>query len=146
MIIPNKELRDIYWKEICTTEGNPKCNILGLEACRLAYEKCEEWLEQLIKLIDTNQKIVADFVKKEFPQIKVFRLEGTYLLWMDFSELGIECRELSRILKEEAHLFFDDGYIFGEQGAGFERWNLACPTKYIYPALERLKTTLRRHI
>ncbi|NLH00908.1 MAG: pyridoxal phosphate-dependent aminotransferase [Clostridiales bacterium] len=146
MIIPSKELRDIYWKEICTTEGNPKCNILGLEACRLAYEKCEEWLEQLIKLIDTNQKIVSDFVKKEFPQIKVFRLEGTYLLWMDFSELGIECRELSRILKEEAHLFFDDGYIFGEQGAGFERWNLACPTKYIYPALERLKTTLRRHI
>lgn len=146
MIIPNKEIRDIYWKEVCTTEGNPKCNILGLEACRLAYENCEEWLDQVIKLIDTNRKIIIDFLNKELPQIKVFRLEGTYLLWMDFNGLGIECRELARILKEEANLFFDEGFIFGDQGAGFERWNLACPTKYIYAALGRLKATLNKHL
>ena len=143
-IIPNKEIRDIYCREVFTTEGNPKCNTLGLEACRLAYQNCEEWLEQLIKLIDTNRKVIIDFMDKEFPQIKVFRLEGTYLLWMDFNDLGIERSELARILKEEAHLFFDDGAIFGDQGAGFFRWNIACPTKYIFSALNRLKTTINK--
>lgn len=57
--------------------------------------------------------------------------------------LGIECRELARILKEDAHLFFDEGYIFGKAGEGFERWNLACPTKYVREGLERLKKALK---
>ena len=65
---------------------------------------------------------------------------------MDFRSLGIEAHELSRIFKEEAHLFFDDGFIFGDLGTGFERWNLACPTKYIQAALERLDITLRNHL
>ena len=143
LVIPNKKIRNAYWNEVLTTEGNPKCNILGMEACRLAYEHCEEWLEQVIKLIDTNRQVIVDFLKREFPQIKIFRLEGTYLLWMDFNGLGIECHELSRILKEKANLFFDEGFIFGQQGEGFERWNLACPTKYIYYALDRLKKTLK---
>jgi cystathionine beta-lyase len=144
IIIPDEKIRETYWKEVCTTEGNPKCNILGMEACRLAYENCGEWLDRVIEIINTNRKVVTEFINREFPQIKVFRLEGTYLLWMDFNSLGIECHELARILKEEANLFFDEGFIFGDQGAGFERWNLACPTNNIYAALERLKTTLKR--
>ncbi len=146
IIIPNRKIRDRYWAEVCTTDGNPKCNILGLEACRLAYESCEEWLRQVIEIIDTNRRLVTEFLNREFPQIRVFELEGTYLLWMDFNGLGIECKELARILKEEAFLFFDDGYIFGEQGAGFERWNLACPTKYIHAGLKRLKSVLERYL
>ncbi|MFH2113199.1 MAG: MalY/PatB family protein [Spirochaetota bacterium] len=142
IVIPDKEIRDTYWKEVLTTEGNPKCNILGMEACRLAYELCGEWLDQLIALVDVNRKLIVDFLNKEFPQIKVFRLEGTYLLWMDFNGLGIECHELARLLKDNANLFFDEGFIFGSQGEGFERWNLACPTKYIQEALDRLKRTL----
>jgi cystathionine beta-lyase len=143
LIIPDKDIRDTFWKEVLTTEGNPKCNILGMEACRLAYEHCEEWLQQLIRLIDTNRKTIVDFLVAEFPEIKVFQMEGTYLLWMDFNGLGIESHELASILREKANLFFDDGTVFGEQGKGFERWNLTCPTKYIVMALDRLKTTLR---
>ncbi len=142
LIIPNEKIRDTYWQEVMTTEGNPKCTTLGMEACRLAYENCEDWLEQVLTLIDTNREIISSFFSQEFPEIKVYKLEGTYLLWMDFRALGIESRKLARLLKEEANLFFDDGFIFGEQGERFERWNLACPTKYIYAAIERLRKTL----
>ena len=145
-IIPNETLRSRYWTEVKTTEGNPKCNILGLEACRLAYENCEEWLDQVLALIETNRKTVVDFIGRELPKIKIFRLEGTYLLWMDCNGLGIAHNELARILKEEANLFFDEGDIFGAQGEGFERWNLACPTRYIEQGLERMKTALIPHI
>lgn len=146
MIIPNKEIRDRYWQEFVRFDGSPKCNIMGYAACKIAYTQCDEWLDQVIQLIDHNRQVVENFLAREFPQIRVIRLEGTYLLWMDFRGLGIECHELARILREEAHLFFDDGYIFGEEGAGFERWNLACPTKYIEAALERLKKALDAHL
>ncbi len=146
IIIPDKELRERFLAEILKHEGNPKCNILGLEGCRLAYTNGDKRLEQALAIINTNRKMVVDFLGEEFPAVKVTPLEGTYLLWMDFRPLGIEAKELARILREEAHLFFDDGFIFGEQGTGFERWNLACPTSYIAPALERLKVALEKHI
>ena len=65
---------------------------------------------------------------------------------MDFRPLGIEPHALSRILKEEAYLFFDDGFIFGDLGAGFERWNLACPTHFIAEGLKRLDNTLQQYL
>ena len=145
VIIKNRKLRERFLEELRKDDGNPKCNILGLEGCRLAYEKCEGWLEEAIQVIDRNRRLVEDFMAKEFPQVQVMKLEGTYLLWMDFNGLGIECHELARILKEEAYLFFDEGYIFGEMGAGFERWNLACPTKYVEEGLERMKKALSKY-
>lgn len=145
VIIANEKLRDIFYKEQQKDDGNPKCNILGLEGCRLAYTYGEAWLNECLKVIDTNRQLITDFLAREFPQVQVMRLEGTYLLWMDFSPLGIECHELARILKEEAYLFLDEGYIFGEAGEGFERWNLAAPTSYVTAALERLKV-LKKYV
>ena len=116
-----------------------KTNILGYVACQAAYDHCAGWLDQVIGLIDTNRKLVVDFFAKELPQIKVFDLEATYLLWMDWRGLGIDYRELERRNHEEAKVFFDEGYVFGAQGEGFERWNLACPTRYIEEALQRIK-------
>jgi len=146
VIIPNQDLRQTFTTELMTNTLNPKCSILGYEACRLGYEYCEEWLGQVIELIDKNRKIIIEFMEREFPQIKVMNMEGTYLLWIDFNGLGIGYRELERILRMEAQLFFDEGYIFGDAGIGFERWNLACPTQYIHEGLLRLKTTLDNHI
>lgn len=146
IIIPNQELQDRFMEELKRHDGNPKCNILGLEACRLAYTHGDQWLDQLLALIDTNRQLVVDFLAKEFPMVKVTPLEGTYLLWMDFRALNIEAKELARILREDGYLFFDDGFIFGDAGAGFERWNLACPTAYITPALERLKKALHKYL
>jgi len=146
IIIPDADLRERFWTEVCTTSGNPKCNILGYEACRLAYTGSEDWLDQCIGLIDRNRKTVTDFMAAEFPAIRITPMEGTYLLWMDFRSLGIDSQRLSQILRMEAQLFFDDGIVFGEAGNGFERWNLACPARYIEAALIRLKNTLCKYI
>lgn len=145
VIIPDQKLREIFYTEQQKDDGNPKCNILGLEGCRLAYTCGEAWLEECLQVIDTNRRLITDFLAREFPQVQVMKLEGTYLLWMDFNGLGIECHELARILKTEAHLFLDEGYIFGRAGEGFERWNLAAPTSYVAAALERMKV-LKNHM
>jgi aminotransferase/cystathionine beta-lyase len=76
--------------------------------------------------------------------VRVFDLEGTYLQWMDFRGLGMEPDRLETFLHQEAQVFLDEGYVFGEEGAGFERMNLACPTRVLLEALERLARALGR--
>lgn len=146
IFIPNHELREKYMNAQRKSNPNPKCNILGYRACEAAYKYCGEWLDQVIEVIHTNYTLVSDFMKKEFPQISVKRMEATYLLWMDWNGLGLPFKELERINHEEARLFFDEGYVFGKQGEGYERWNLACPTRYVEEALHRMKMTYRRYV
>lgn len=145
VIIPNSKLRERYLAEQKKDTQFPKCGALGYEACRIAYSECGDWLDQVNQLVYKNSQIVIDYLKKYFPEIIVMDLEGSYLLWMDFSPLGIECHHLANVLRKEGKLFFDDGYIFGKAGDGFERWNLACPTRYIKEALPRLREVLNNH-
>ena len=97
-------------------------------------------------MVNRNKEVVTSFLAEHFPQIKVCELQATYLLWMDWNGLGLDYKELERINHEEARLFFDEGYVFGKQGEGFERWNLACPTKYIEAALERMEKVYSKYV
>lgn len=146
IVIPNKELYDKFYGVLLTEMTNPKCNILGYEATRLAYEEGEEWLEECLKVINHNRQLIETFMKREFPSVVVTPLQGTYLLWMDFNSLGIPYKELAELLKVKAQVFLDDGYLFGEEGNGFERWNLACPTRYVEEGLERMKAALNERL
>ena len=139
IFIPNPELRKRYFDALALSNPNPKCNLLGYFACEVAYKKCSKWLDEVLEVINNNKNIIEKFIQNELPQIKITPLEGTYLMWLNCNGLGKTFKELERINHEEAKLFFDEGYIFGEQGEGFERWNIACPTRYINEALERMK-------
>ena len=121
IFIPNPKLREKFLNVLKLCQPNPKCNILGYRACEAAYKHCAKWLDEALNVIDTNRKIITDFIHKELPAIKVYDLEGTYLMWFDFNGLGIDYKELERINHEEAKLFLDEGYMFGERGKGFER-------------------------
>ena len=142
IIIPNKELRDIYLREV-VSNGFFSLNIIGYKACEIAYNECGEWLDELVELIHHNHNVLKSFMQEHLPEVKVFPLEGTYLQWMDFNELGYDKDELERLMHMEAEVFFDEGYVFGEEGNGFERMNIACPTKVMVEGLERLKKTLK---
>lgn len=39
-------------------------------------------------------------------------------------------------------LYLDEGYIFGKEGEGFERINIACPEQILGEALRRLADAL----
>ena len=138
IIIPNPELREKF-AAARLNNAVMYLNILGYKACEIAYNQCENWLDQLLSLIHLNAKTVETFVEKNLPQLKVYPLEGTYLLWVDCRGLGMYGKDLESFMKDEAKLFLDEGILFGEEGDGFERINLACPTKVLVDALERLK-------
>ena len=146
IFIPNPELREKFLASLKLSNPNPKCNILGYVACEAGYKYCGEWLDECLSVIDSNRKIITDFISRELPMVKVYDLEGTYLLWLDMRGLGLGHEELEQVNREEARLFFDEGYIFGEQGECFERWNIACPERYIRGALERMKNVYAKYI
>ena len=113
-------------------------NIFAYTACTSAYNKCEDWLEELIGVIASNAKLVEDFMAKHFPEIKVYPLEGTYLQWLDMRALGFNHKELKKIL-EGANIYLDNGEMFGALGRGFQRINLACAASTIKKMLIRFK-------
>lgn len=74
-------------------------------------------------------------------KVKVVEPEGTFLVWLDFRSYGLDCEHLEEVMLHKAKLAFDEGYIFGEEGRGFERVNIACPRVILTEALLRLKNT-----
>ena len=119
-------------------------NAIGYIACEIAYNECEDWLEQAISIIAFNSQMVERFIKDHIPKIRVIPLEGTYLQWWDCRDLFRDCKDMESFMVKRAYLFFDDGYLFGDAGRGFERINLACPTWVLDEALNRLKSALEQ--
>ena len=110
---------------------------ISYEACRLAYERAEPWLAELLEVIQDNARYVEAFLRERMPQVRCYPLEGTYLLWVDFRGLGLGHEELNELMLK-AQLFLDDGAIFGEAGTGFQRIALALPRSALEAAMERL--------
>lgn len=143
IIVKNKEIREKY-AEMLQIMRSASVNILGFKACEIAYNECEEWLEELITVLDTNQKVVKKFFEERFPKIKARLIEGTYLHWLDFRALGMSDEEMEEFMHMDAQFFTDEGYIFGDEGSGYERINLAAPTWVIEASLEKLGAALEK--
>lgn len=142
IIIPNETLRKKFIEQM-EKSGHFGLGILGYKTCELAYNNGEKWLNELLEVINSNAEFVNNYIKKYLPEIKVFPLEGTYLQWWDCRNLGLDYKELSYLMTHKAFIFMDEGYMFGEEGKGFERINLACPRFVIEEALERLRKVLK---
>lgn len=141
IIIKNDKIREKFVQGLGNTASYP-FTAMGFKACEIVYNECEDWLDECIEVINTNQNLVNEFFEKKHPEIKAPLIEGTYLQWMDFRSLGLDYKELEDFMINKAELFLDEGYIFGENGKGYERINLAAPTEVIKEALERLDKAL----
>ena len=133
-----KEFDDILGK-MDVKRNNP----FSLVAFEAAYEKCENWLEQLIEHIDGNMQYVIDFINEKLPMIKTAKPEGTYLMWLDFNGVGIPQDKIQDFLINEAKVAMNDGATFGENGKGFFRMNVACPRYMVEEAMEKIEKAIR---
>ena len=117
-------------------------NALGLAACRLAYDCAEPWLDALLLALDKNRRTVETFLQAHLPMLRVSKLEGTYLMWIDCRALGMRHEELMRFLHARALLWANDGAMFGSAGEGFIRINIACPNELLKAMLVRLRAAI----
>lgn len=118
-------------------------NPFSLVAFETAYEKCEAWLEQLIEHIDGNMQYVIDFINERLPMVKAIKPEGTYLMWLDFNNIGIAQDKIQEFLINEAKVAMNDGATFGENGKGFARMNVACPRYMVVEAMEKIERAIK---
>lgn len=141
IFISNETLREAFQKEIDKT-GYDEPNALGAVACEAAYRGGQEWLDQLKAYLLENLNFLRTYLQEKIPQIHLVEPEGTYLVWLDCSELGISGKELDQFIVEKAGLWLDGGAMFGPSGSDFQRVNIACPRATLELALDKLKAAV----
>jgi len=114
--------------------GNP-FSIVAFEA---AYREGAVWLDELLSYLVATLDFVREYIQQHLPKIKLIEPEGTYLLWLDCREMGLSDTQLKHFFVHEAGLGLSPGIMFGEQGSGFMRVNIAVPRSVIAQALENI--------
>ncbi len=125
--------RAININEVC--DVNP----FGVEALIAAYSRGADWLEALNAYLNENYRCLCGYFAEQLPQLSVTKLEGTYLVWVDCRALRLSSAELAERLLERQKLWLNEGTMYGTEGEGFLRINIACPRSRLMEALERLK-------
>ena len=141
IFISNEKMRLAFKKGLAAT-GYSQLNTMGIFAAEAAYTHGEEWLKELKAYLQGNIDFFAEFLRKELPMLHLIKTEGTYLLWVDFRDLNLNEKELKDLVENKAGLWLDSGSMFGKDGEGFERFNIACPRSIIEKALTSLKKAI----
>lgn len=117
-------------------------NAFSLVATQAAYNEGEEWLEEYLEYLEGNIDFTINYIKENIPSLKVRKPEGTYLLWVDFSETGLSDEEVAKALVEKGKVALNNGDSFGIGGKGYQRINLACPRSMVEEGLNRIKKAI----
>lgn len=142
IIITDNKLRYRFKKQL-DAFGYSQANAAGIYACEAAYRYGSEWLEALKGYIQSNIEYTKNFIETTLENVRVFKTQATYLIWLDFRGTGLSDEEIDKKIIYEAGLWLDSGSIFGDSGKGFQRINAACPRSILQEALERLVKAFR---
>ena len=131
--VRNRIDRAININEVC--DVNP----FGVIALQAAYsDEGYEWLTQLRAYISSNYDLLRERFARELPKCKVMRMEGTYLAWIDCSELHILSDEIEEMLMHENKVWVNAGSMYGAEGTAFIRINMACTSELLNEGITRI--------
>lgn len=137
VITHTSEMRSTVRKQI-SAAGYSQANTLGVVATQTAYERGFLWLVHLKEYLEGNWALLGEYLDTQLPELRLIPAQSTYLAWVDCRTLGLSSVALERFIEDEAGLWLDCGHIFGEEGEGFIRLNIATQKSYLRCALEQL--------
>lgn len=144
-IIPNRELRERYEKEVHHMRLH--VGSMGLFAAQAAFSgQCDGWLKELREYLSANRDFLVNYLAEYLPEVRVTFPSATYLAWLDFSKLVESGRVTGTPFKyflENAKVAFSDGKIFGAGCENFVRLNYGCPRATLEKGLERVRRSLK---
>lgn len=140
-IVPDAQLREKFYSFLEAGELNAG-TIFAFTATKAAYTYGAEWLQQMRSYVIENVNFVDEYLKKNIPQIKAYRPQASFLIWLDCRELGLSQPDLAHLFEDKAGLALNDGTMFGKEGEGFMRLNVGCPRSILSKALESLKKAI----
>lgn len=143
LIVPDpvKRRKILKAMDLLHVSNNNPFSMVGFEA---AYNGGDSWLDALLGYLDGNRKTAVDFIAARLPQIRATNPEGTYLLWLDCRDLGLEDAALRDFFTRDCGLGLSPGLVFGEPGSGFMRMNLGAPRAVVEQALAAIEAAMAR--
>ena len=142
-VISNKEIRDKYHSFV-KKRGLDEGNLFAYTATVSAYNECDDWLDEMLKYVQSNVYFVDSYLKNNIPEIKAILPEASFLIWLDCRSLNLSQNELVKLFVDKAGLALNDGSIFGPGGEGFMRLNVGSPKSILEKALSNLKNACRQ--
>lgn len=140
-VVPDEKIRKSFFDFLNSCELN-NAHIFAPIATQAAYENGGEWLNQMLRYVEKNILFVDEYLKKNIPGIKAFIPQASFLIWLDCRALGLSPKALVDLFVNKAKLALNRGDMFGEEGVGFMRMNVGCPSQTIEAALRNLKKSL----
>ncbi len=142
IFISNSHIRQKFKNEL-RASGYGLLSVMGLIACETAYEQGQAWLDELLVYLAGTISWLNTYLSQHIPQIRMIQPEGTYLLWLDCSQLGLSAVELDQFMLSKAGLWLSAGTSFGQGGKGFQRMNIGCPRSMVQKAAQQLSEAVR---
>jgi len=115
----------------------------SIAACIAAYTEGDEWVDALNDYLDDVLEYAVERFHNELPKVKVVKPEGTYILWLDFTDCGFTSEELDKRIAGQAHVALTDGAgMEPEPGTIFRRFCAASPKSRVKDAIDRIVACL----
>lgn len=138
IVIPDKANRDRF-EQFAFKFFTHMPAAFSTVAMESAYRDGGEWLDRLLEYLHGNVEFLRHYFRERIPRVKLVEPQGTFLLWLDFRELGLDAKQLKDFLTQEARIAVSPGYWFGRQGAGYARMTIACPRAMLEDGLQQLE-------
>ena len=142
IIAPDAELREKLAGALKRAHASSP-NIFGSIAQTAAYRHGDAWMDAVVEYVRENRDYVVNALGEALPQIGCRPQEGTYLMWLDFTGLGMGHEAVKELLINRARVAMNDGLFFGEEGRGWFRMNLATPRANVTGTVEHLIDAIR---
>lgn len=141
MIVPHRGLREgfFHWMEVNEFSSPFFSATVATEA---AYENGEQWVDEMLSYLEGNIDAVDEYLRREIPVVRAVKPQASFLVWLDCRQLGLPQNELERLFIDGAGLALNSGTMFGSQGEGFMRLNVATSRSSLLQAMESLKTAV----
>ncbi len=141
-VIPNKEIREKFYHWLSANEFGdaPLFSHIGAIS---AYRKGAVWRKEMLDYVMGNIKLVEEYCRKEIPEIVPIRPDASYLVWLDCRALGLDQKELNDLFLNKAHVALNDGEMFGKEGVGFMRLNVALPRMELQKILDNFRDAVK---
>ena len=140
-IIPNRELRERYQKEVDSLRLH--VGSVGLGVAQVAFSgKCDDWLHSLNQYLTASRDFMVEYVTEKMPGVRITIPDATYLAWLDFTQLELKKSPYEFFLKE-AKVALSDGKVFGKEGEGRVRLNFGTSRRLLKQGLDRMRKAIR---
>ena len=140
-IVPDEALREKFFAWLTANEMD-MATIFAMVATEAAFSEGEEWRQQMLSHIESNIDFVDEYLKANIPEVRAIKPQASYLVWLDFSALGLEHEKLIDMLVNDAHLAMNDGAMFGIGGEQHTRLNVGTQRAVLEQAMSQLKEAI----